>query len=111
MSDSSPMSKPPIPSLTVLTTPAERKDPVCGMTVTPEKAAAKIEHAGNTYYFCSTRCAERFSHEPEKFLAAPGTTGMEQGPAHAEHGAAQHSGATASRAATDEKKIRYTCPM
>src|SRR5205807_5484679 len=43
--------------------------------------------------FCSTRCAERFSHEPEKFLAAPGTTGMEQGPA------------------TDEKKIRYTCPM
>src|SRR5437879_13815609 len=36
---------------------------------------------------------------------------MEQGPAHAEHDAARHSGATASRAATDEKKIRYTCPM
>src|SRR5437762_589950 len=111
MSDSSPMSKPQVPSLTFLTTLEKRKDPVCGMMVAAEKAAAKIEHAGNTYYFCSTRCAERFSDEPEKFLAAPGTAGMEQGPAHAEHDAARHSGATASRAATDEKKIRYTCPM
>ena len=105
------MSKPQVPSLTFLTTLEKRKDPVCGMMVAAEKAAAKIEHAGNTYYFCSTRCAERFSDEPEKFLAAPGTAGMEQGPAHAEHDAARHSGATASRAATDEKKIRYTCPM
>src|SRR5438132_12390681 len=111
MSDSSPMSKPQVPSLTFLTTLEKRKDPVCGMMVAAEKAAAKIEHAGNTYYFCSTRCAERFADEPEKFLAAPGTAGMEQGPAHAEHDAARHSGATASRAATDEKKIRYTCPM
>src|SRR5437016_190471 len=111
MSDSSPMSKPQVPSLTFLTTLEKRKDPVCGMMVAAEKAAAKIEHAGNTYYFCSTRCAERFSDEPEKFLAAPGTAGMEQGPAHAEHDASRHAGATASRAATDEKKIRYTCPM
>src|SRR5437762_10065851 len=93
MSYSSQMSKPKVASLTFLTTLEKRKDPVGGMMVAAEKTAAKIEHAGNTYYFCSTRCAERFSHEPEKFLAAPGTTGMEQGPA------------------TDEKKIRYTCPM
>src|SRR5205809_3134469 len=111
MSDSSPMSKPQVPSLTFLTTLEKRKDPVCGMMVAAEKAAAKIEHAGNTYYFCSTRCAERFSDEPVEFLAAPGAGGMEQGRAHAEHDAARHSGATASRAATDEKKIRYTCPM
>src|SRR2546430_9465627 len=84
MSDSSPMSKPQVPSLTFLTTLEKRKDPVCGMMVAAEKAAAKIEHAGNTYYFCSTRCAERFSDEPEKFLAAPGTAGMEQGPARSE---------------------------
>src|SRR2546428_8767538 len=36
---------------------------------------------------------------------------MEQGPAHGEHGAARRSGATASGAASDEKKVRYTCPM
>jgi Cu+-exporting ATPase len=81
------------------------------MMVPPEKAGAKIDYAGETYYFCSKGCAERFSHEPEKFLSASGIVRMEHGPAHTEHGAAHHSGATASRAATEEKTIRYTCPM
>src|SRR5207245_7162445 len=44
------------------------KDPVCGMMVVPQKAAAKVEHSGKTYYFCSTKCSERFSSAPEKFL-------------------------------------------
>src|SRR5206468_1281562 len=74
-------------------------------------AAAKIEHAGNRYYFCSKGCAERFSRDPEKFLAAPAVAGMQHGSASAEHGAAHRPEAAASRAATDEKKIRYTCPM
>ncbi len=81
------------------------------MAVVPEKAAAKIEHAGKTYYFCSKGCAERFSKEPEKFLAAPGLAGMNHASTSAEHGAMQHSGTSASPGATDEKKIRYTCPM
>ena len=111
MSDSSPAPKPPIPSLAILATPPKVKDPVCGMSVAPEKAAAKIEHAGNRYYFCSKGCAERFSRDPEKFLVAHGLAGMDHGRAPAEHGAMQQSGATTSRAAADEKKIRYTCPM
>src|SRR5437870_12983177 len=90
-------------SLPILHEPERHKDPVCGMTVASEKAAAKVEHAGKTYYFCSKRCAERFSGEPKKFLAALGT-------APAEHGAMQRTGAHASRTA-DEKKVRYTCPM
>src|SRR5437016_3769656 len=90
-------------SLPILQGPAKHKDPVCGMTVAPEKAAGKVEHAGKTYYFCSKRCAERFSGEPKRFLAALGT-------APAEHGAMQRTGADASRTA-DEKKVRYTCPM
>ena len=81
------------------------------MTVTPEKAAAKIEHAGNRYYFCSKGCAERFSRDPEKFLAAPAVAGIHHGSASAEHGAAHRPEAAASRVTTDEKKIRYTCPM
>ena len=28
-------------------------DPVCGMEVNPEDAAAAWQHAGTTYYFCS----------------------------------------------------------
>src|SRR6266446_6696170 len=112
MSDSLPGSKPPVSSLTILTTPPQLKDPVCGMTVVPEKAAAKIEHAGKTYYFCSKRCAERFSSEPEKFLVAPGgTAGMDDVSMPAQHGAVQHSGAIASHTTADREKIRYTCPM
>src|SRR5947207_12023626 len=97
-------------SLPILQGPAKHKDPVCGMTVASEKAAGKVEHGVKTYYFCSKRCAERFSDEPEKFLAAHQTGGMEHSPAPAEHGAMQHTGADASRTA-DEKKVRYTCPM
>ncbi len=88
----------------------KHRDPVCGMVVEPQKAAAKVEHAGNTYYFCSKRCAERFTREPEKFLIASGTAGMGHAPAHAEHAAMQHIASAASRESAD-KKIRYTCPM
>jgi Cu+-exporting ATPase len=35
-------------------------DPVCGMTVNPDTAAAHVERDGQTYYFCSKGCAERF---------------------------------------------------
>ena len=80
------------------------------MMVVPEKAAAKLEHAGQTYYFCSKGCADRFSAAPEKFLAAPGTAGMHHGPTPTEHGAAPHS-APATPGAAAEKNIRYTCPM
>jgi Cu+-exporting ATPase len=46
------------------------KDPICGMTVDPRKAAGKIDHAGQTYYFCSKGCAQRFAQSPEKYAAA-----------------------------------------
>jgi Cu+-exporting ATPase len=98
-------------SLPILQGTAKHKDPVCGMTVVPEKAAGKVEHDGKTYYFCSKHCAERFSDDPEKFLAAPGTGEMKHSSAPAEHAAVQHTGAAALRAASDEKKVRYTCPM
>jgi len=43
-------------------------DPVCGMTVEPDTAAAAWEHDGRTYYFCSVGCMERFREDPEHFL-------------------------------------------
>lgn len=43
-------------------------DPVCGMGVTAD-SAQHVEHAGKTYYFCSTKCMNRFQHDPEKFLS------------------------------------------
>ncbi len=44
------------------------KDPVCGMTVDPLNAKGSVEHNKQTYFFCSTSCAEKFSAEPERFL-------------------------------------------
>jgi Cu+-exporting ATPase len=81
------------------------------MTVVPEKAAGKVEHAGKTYYFCSKGCAERFSHEPEKFLAAPGAAEMQRDAVPAEHAAMHPSRTAESHAAPRENKVRYTCPM
>ena len=116
MSDSTPMPKPPVPGLTVLSSAPREKDPVCGMSVDPAKAAGRAEQAGKAYYFCSARCAERFSKEPEKYLASPGAAGMEQKqapPAHASH---QNADAAVREPIHDKpklegKNVRYTCPM
>jgi P-type Cu+ transporter len=44
------------------------KDPVCGMTVTPE-SPHRHEHAGRTYFFCSEKCRTKFAASPLKYLA------------------------------------------
>jgi ABC-type methionine transport system ATPase subunit/YHS domain-containing protein len=44
-------------------------DPVCGMTVMPETAAAAWEYNGDVYYFCSVSCMERFKHDPGDHVA------------------------------------------
>jgi Cu+-exporting ATPase len=47
-------------------------DPVCKMKVDPEKAAAKAEYQGQTYYFCAPGCKTAFEKEPDKYLKATG---------------------------------------
>lgn len=49
------------------------KDPVCGMTVNPQHAAASIQYKGHTYYFCSLLCKSLFEREPEKYLKSEET--------------------------------------
>jgi YHS domain-containing protein len=44
-------------------------DPVCGMTISKSQAKATFEYQGETYYFCSTGCKDRFAKEPEKYVA------------------------------------------
>lgn len=46
------------------------KDPVCGMTVDPAKAAGRSEFGGKTYYFCGLGCKRRFDAEPERFAGS-----------------------------------------
>ncbi|HXM95906.1 MAG TPA: heavy metal translocating P-type ATPase [Candidatus Dormibacteraeota bacterium] len=108
-----PTPKPAPIGLPVLNSKPKAKDPVCGMMVDPDKAAASKEHAGNKYYFCSIRCAERFSQDPNKFLSSPGTSGMEPTAGLDQHGT--HQPAKVPEALTSEtragSKSRYTCPM
>lgn len=92
-------AKAALANLSVLTQTPKEQDPVCRMMVDPKKPAGKMVHAGKTYYFCSTRCQERFAKEPEKFLAAPGMAGMEQQPT------------APAASAAKPANVRYTCPM
>jgi Cu+-exporting ATPase len=45
------------------------RDPVCGMSVDVEKAKARVEHGGRTYYFCCGGCAQKFESDPDRYLA------------------------------------------
>ena len=47
------------------------KDPVCGMTVDPDRTPHHHVHDGVTYHFCGARCVERFRAAPAHFLRAP----------------------------------------
>lgn len=48
------------------------KDPVCGMMVDEEKAAATSEYKGKTYYFCAPGCKVAFDKDPERYLHGEG---------------------------------------
>jgi len=49
---------------------ATAKDPVCGMEIDMETAAAKVSHQGQTYYFCSNDCRDKFRRDPGKYTGA-----------------------------------------
>ena len=106
-------------------------DPVCGMKVVPEKAKAKAEHKGQSYYFCCAGCAQKFQADPEKYLNPPKPAGLIQlgmtaaavassstagDPAKrdATHANTTHANASSSPAAilsAAPGKVEYICPM
>src|SRR4051794_29666056 len=49
--------------------PVFETDPVCKMKVMPDTAAGSHEYKNKKYYFCATRCLERFRAEPERFVS------------------------------------------
>jgi YHS domain-containing protein/positive regulator of sigma E activity len=46
----------------------ETIDPVCKMPVDPQKADARMEYNGKTYFFCHAGCLNAFMKQPEKYL-------------------------------------------
>lgn len=64
-------------------------DPVCGMSVQPQTAAGKYEFDGQTYYFCSVGCLNKFRQNPKSFLEQKKDEKLE----------------------AESKGVEYTCPM
>jgi len=60
-------------------------DPVCGMPVDEGRAAARLQHGGKDYLFCSTHCLEKFRADPARYAAAAPATGAAQEAAAAAH--------------------------
>ncbi|MBI3970530.1 MAG: heavy metal translocating P-type ATPase [Chloroflexi bacterium] len=55
--------------------PGVVRDPICGMEITADEAAATRTVDGVTYYFCAARCAEQFDREgTAPARAAPSNT-------------------------------------
>jgi Cu+-exporting ATPase len=69
------------------------RDPVCGMEVDCTRPGGSLEHEGRTYYFCSTRCLDKFYADPASYLSKQSQT---------EHRDTRLQLATATK---------YTCPM
>ena len=65
-------------------------DPVCGMTVDPDKTPHRFAVAGETHHFCSAGCRSKFAADPQRYL--------------------QKSSSGTPAAPAPEGTI-YTCPM
>lgn len=66
------------------------KDPVCRMEVS-EKTSSSTKYKGQTYYFCSNHCKDKFEANPLKFIAADSTQ--------------------PNNAIKEQEGAIYTCPM
>jgi len=76
------------------------RDPVCGMTVDPEKTPHRFDFQGVTYFFCCPHCLAKFSANPEAYLhvaASPSPAAHAESKPPAPLGAAYQG--------------TYTCPM
>lgn len=48
-------------------------DPVCGMSMDPDKSDFVSEYQGNHYYFCDEACLSAFEKDPGTYLRNKGT--------------------------------------
>ncbi len=72
------------------------KDPVCGMEIEESEAKARETHNGQTYYFCSEGCRDKFVKSPETYV-------------HHKHDHREHT--TSEEPLKTSEETEYTCPM
>ena len=51
----------------------QQRDPVCGMSVTPDEPAPEAIFNGTTYRFCSDSCREQFVRSPAHYVTRRAT--------------------------------------
>jgi adenylate cyclase len=44
-------------------------DPVCRMAIDPDRAAGRLVHEGEAFYFCTLECAGQFARHPDRYAA------------------------------------------
>src|ERR1700691_1788815 len=89
------------------------KDPVCGMTVDPHRAAAHSVHHGKPFHLRRQSCATKFAAEPEKYIGASAAS------AHRNEFIVPLAGIDSSKAVSTRQEPRskqkiapeYVCPM
>src|SRR5687768_15267385 len=92
-------------------------DPVCGMTVNPATAAGSFEYKGDTYYFCSLHCLEKFRRAPAEVLNKPPAgmgaqlVGIQRPHSSSDTSQAQAKDKAKRTAELDLAAKTYTCPM
>jgi Cu+-exporting ATPase len=86
-------------------------DPVCGMTVDTSKAAGSLSHNGETYFFCSHHCLERFRQDSESFLTKNRNPAARQGAEAPLSNQSRQEIAPSLTLASQPRGIEYTCPM
>ncbi len=79
-----------------MTADADMKDPVCGMAVSSDSIFT-FTHQHQSYYFCSTRCREKFAAGPAAYVSGSGKLAPT---AHRQ-----------SRPHTESSNAEYFCPM
>ena len=88
-------------------------DPVCGMTIDPQRAAGWFEYGGQTYYFCALSCREKFEADPEKYLAPKPVIPI--GIQRTKHPDSPETVAASNDAEKSgqgwPRSVEYTCPM
>ena len=70
---------------------ATATDPVCGMQVDPATTPHHADHADVRYHFCSARCREKFTADPDRYLVPASPAALIQSPV--------------------PEGVMYTCPM
>ena len=83
-------------------------DPICGMEV-DEQNALHAEWRGETYYFCSEHCRDKFLLQPECTTAQADSTDAASG--HACCHASDDESDRTTTAEPPEGAAKYVCPM